>query len=92
MILSYSEVQEALLPTIIDGIIVGCKNNEPINRAYICIENGGEESVSTAQGEFKISSPQKFPVTLLISHIQFITVRVAVTACKQPILVFLKEK
>jgi hypothetical protein len=92
MILSYREINEVALPTIIEGIVIDKKNNNPVSRTHVYIENSDEESLTTTEGEFKILSWQKFPVTLIIRHVHFETVRVAVTTCAQRILVFLKEK
>ena len=92
MILSYRETNKALLPNIIEGIVVDEKNNYPISWTHVHIENSEEESLTTTEGEFKIVSWQKFPVVLIIKHVHFEPVRVAVTACTKRILVFLKEK
>lgn len=92
MILSYREIHEAILPNIIEGIIVNEKNNTPVSWTHVYIENSEEESLTTTEGEFKILSWQKFPVTLLIKHVHFETVRLTITASAQRILVFLKEK
>lgn len=92
MILSYSEINEVMLPTIIEGLIIDGKNNKPVSSTQVHIENSEEESLTTTEGEFKILSWQKFPVVLIIKHVHFETIRVAVTACTKKILVFLKEK
>jgi hypothetical protein len=92
MILSYREIHEVILPTIIEGLVIDEKNNKPISWTHVYIENSEEESLTTTEGEFKILSWQKFPVVLIIKHVHFETVRVAVTACTKRILVFLKEK
>jgi len=92
MILSYRETNETVLPIIIEGIIVDKENNKPVSWTHIYIENSEEESLTTTDGEFKIMCWQKFPVFLIIKHVHFETVRIAVTCCTQRILVFLKEK
>jgi CarboxypepD_reg-like domain len=92
MILSYREINEVVLPTIIEGIVIDKKSNNPVSRTHVYIENSEEESLTTTEGEFKILSWQKFPVTLIIKHVYFEPVRITVTACAQRILVFLKEK
>ncbi len=92
MILSYREINEIVLPTIIEGLVINRKNNIPVSFTHVYIEGSEEESLTTTEGEFKILSWQKFPVVLIIKHVHFETVRVAVTACAKKILVFLKEK
>jgi hypothetical protein len=92
MILSYGEINGAVLPTIVEGIVINKKDNNPVSLAYILIENSEEESLTTTEGEFKILSWKKFPVTLIIRHIHYEPVRVTVTACTQRILVFLNQK
>ena len=92
MILSYSDINEVVLPTIIEGIVVNRNTNFPLSWTHVYVENAEEESLTTTDGQFKILSWQKFPVTLIIKHIHFETVRITVTACSKKIFVCLKEK
>jgi hypothetical protein len=92
MILSYREVKEDLLPTVIEGIIVDHKNNKPVSWSHIYIENSEEESLSTTEGEFKILSWQKSPFALIVKHDHFKTIRLTVTSSAKRILIFMKEK
>jgi len=92
MILSYPEINEVMLPLIIQGVVINKKDNKPVSFTHVYIEKSEEESLTTTEGEFKILSWQKFPVTLIVKHIHFDTVRLVITSASQGILIFLKEK
>jgi len=92
MIISYPEINDLVLPLIIQGIVVNKKDNSPVGFTHVYFEKGEEESLTTTEGEFKIISCQKFPVTLIVKNIHFKTVRLVVTSASQRILIFLNEK
>lgn len=92
MILSYPEINKVMLPLIIQGVVINKKDNKPVSFTHVYIEKSGEESLTTTEGEFKILSWQKFPVTLIVKHIHFDTVRLVITSASKGILIFLKEK
>lgn len=92
MILSYSDINEVVLPTIIEGIVVNRNTNFPLGWTQVYVENAEEESLTTTEGEFKIVVWQKFPVTLIIKHFHFETIHITVTASTKKLLIFLKEK
>ncbi len=92
MILSYPEINEVMLPLIIQGVVINKKDNKPVSFTQVYIEKSKEESLTTTEGEFKILSWQKFPVTLIVKHIHFETVRLVVTSDSQQILIILKER
>ena len=70
LIFSTTEIYPAK-PSSISGQIVHSANGQKIENAYIYIVSGEEESLSDKNGQFKITTWQPLPVTLVIEHPQY---------------------
>ena len=60
---------EAVPPTAVklQGVVVG-KDNRPVANAYLFVIRGEEENITGSNGQFALTTWQKFPVSLSIEH------------------------
>jgi hypothetical protein len=53
--------------TKLKGIVVG-KDNRPVSNAYLFVVKGEEETITGSNGQFALTTWQKFPVSLSVEH------------------------
>jgi hypothetical protein len=53
--------------TKLQGIVVG-KDNRPVSNAYLFVVKGEEETITGSNGQFALTTWQKFPVSLSVEH------------------------
>ena len=51
----------------LQGVVVG-KDNRPVSNAYLFVVKGEEETITGGDGQFALTTWQKFPVSLNVEH------------------------
>jgi hypothetical protein len=54
-------------PVKLQGVVMG-KDNRPVSNAYLFIIKGEEETITGSNGQFALTTWQKFPVSLSVEH------------------------
>lgn len=90
MVLSYTNIQQ-LLPSIIEGKVV-CNTDIPVSGAQVYFVPRIEETITTVNGEFKITTWMSLPVTLIICHKNYQSYKITISTTQQKLVIKLKEK
>jgi hypothetical protein len=70
-IFSLSATRDSRLPELVKGKIIDIATQSPVENAYIYIISGEEETLSSRNGSFEITTWQAFPLTITINHEQY---------------------
>lgn len=87
---SYSNIQQ-LLPIIIEGKVVG-STNIPVSGAQVYFVPRIEESITSAEGDFRITTWLALPVTLIICHKNYESYKLTICDVPQNLVIKLKQK
>jgi len=90
MVLSYTNMQQ-LLPSIIEGKVL-CNTNIPVSGAQVYFVPRIEETITTDEGEFKITTWMSLPLTLIICHKNYESYKLTISSTTQKLVIKLKEK
>ena len=90
MIMSYTNIQE-LLPLIVEGKVL-CNTDIPVSGAQVYFIPRIEESVTSADGEFRIATWMPLPVTLVICHKNYESYKLTISNTPQNLVIKLKDK
>jgi len=90
MIMSYTNIQQ-LLPLIIEGKVL-CDTDIPVSGAQVYFVPRIEESITSAEGEFRIATWMPLPVTMVICHKNYDSYKITITDSPQKLVIKLKEK
>lgn len=90
MIVSYSNIQQ-LLPVIIEGKVL-CNTDIPLSGAQVYFVPRIEESITSADGEFRISTWLPLPLTLFVCHKNYESYKLTIDKVPQKLIIKLKEK
>ena len=91
MIFSYKEALQ-LIPTTVQGVVIEQSSGKPVNKAHVYTIRGEEEVLSRTSGEFSIATWQKLPVTVVIEHKDYETVKVTVRNSSDKLIVKLLKR
>lgn len=90
MLMSYTNIQQ-LLPLIVEGRVI-CNTDIPVSGAQVYFIPRLEESVTSAEGEFRIATWMPLPVTLVICHKNYESYKLTISNTPQKLVIKLKEK
>ena len=90
MLLSYTNMQQ-LLPSIIEGKVL-CNGDIPVGGAQVYFVPRLEESITSDEGEFKITTWMPLPVTLIVCHKNYDSYKLTICSTTQRLIIKLKEK
>ena len=90
MLVSYSNIQQ-LLPMIIEGKVVS-NTDIPLGGAQVYFVPRIEETITTDEGEFKLTTWMSLPVTLIVCHKNYESYKVTISIQPQKLTIKLKEK
>ena len=90
MIVSYSNIQQ-LLPMIIEGKVVS-NTDIPLGGAQVYFVPRIEETVTSDDGAFKITTWMSLPVTLIVCHKNYESYKITISTVPQMLSIKLKEK
>jgi hypothetical protein len=79
------------LPLIIEGKVL-CNTDIPVSGAQVYFIPRIEESVTSAEGEFRIATWMPLPVTLVICHKNYESYKLTISNAPQKLVIKLKEK
>jgi hypothetical protein len=78
--------------TTIKGKIIHSESRKGIDKAYIYIVSGEEETLSLADGKFALETWQKFPVTLVVEHADYVQKKTVLRGNNGALLISLEKK
>jgi hypothetical protein len=90
MIVSYTNIQQ-LLPLIIEGKVIS-DHNIPISGAQVYFVPRIEETHTTENGNFKITTWMSLPVTMVVCHKNFECHKQTIVDTTKTLVIKLKEK
>ncbi len=90
MIVSYKNIQQ-LLPLIIEGQVIS-DHHIPISGAQVYFVPRIEETHTTVNGKFSITTWMSLPVTLVVCHKNFECYKQTISNAPENLLIKLKEK
>lgn len=76
----------------IKGKIIQGDNKQAIDKAYVYIVSGEEETLSLSDGQFSIRTWQKFPITVVVEHADYQPTKTLLKKPDQEVLISLKKK
>ena len=76
----------------IKGKIIQSQNNKAVEKAYVYIISGEEETLSLADGQFSIRTWQKFPITVVVEHADYLPTKTLLKKNDREILISLQKK
>jgi hypothetical protein len=91
MIFSYKEALQ-LIPVKVEGQLLEQFSGQPVDRAYVYVVQGEEETFTDSQGKFKLNTWQKLPVVLTIDHKEYEPQKITIRTVSDKIVIRLKKK
>jgi hypothetical protein len=77
--------------TKLQGIVVG-KDNRPVSNAYLFVVKGEEETITGSNGQFALTTWQKFPVSLSVEHPDYKKVKLLIKDAGQKQVIKLEHQ
>jgi CarboxypepD_reg-like domain len=91
MLFSYTDIHQ-LVPAVIEGSVVNSKTGSPVSGAHAYIVLGEEEVLTSAKGEYRITTWQSLPVILTITNKNYETVQIKISDPSKKQLIKLQQK
>jgi hypothetical protein len=73
------------------GIVVG-KDNRPVLNAYLFVVKGEEETITGSNGQFALTTWQKFPVSLSVEHPDYKKLKLVIKEAGQKQVIKLEQQ
>lgn len=90
MILSYTDYSQTK-PLQIEGTVVNEATGEPIQKAFIYISHGNEETLSNGKGQFVLRTWHELPVTLTVELAGYETRKLTISSVSKSWQIRLKK-
>lgn len=74
----------------LQGVVVG-KDNRPVPNAYLFVVRGEEETITSSNGQFALTTWQKFPVSLSVEHPEYKKLKLVIKEAGQKQVIKLEQ-
>ena len=75
----------------LQGVVVG-KDNRPVSNAYLFVIKGEEETITGSNGQFALTTWQKFPVSLSVEHPEYKKLKLLIKDAGQKQVIKLEQQ
>lgn len=76
----------------IEGIVVSSNTNQPVSQVHVYVVKGEEESITSGNGKFSLTTWQTFPVSLSVEHPEYKKIKLVIKEAGSKQVIHLEPK